>query len=232
MTIFELPSESPEYSQGGVVSERDDHPRRRRVRILLVDDHELVRTALAYLIGRFGYEVVGQASDSADAVTLWRQLRPDVTLLDLHMPGLDGIATTHAIRAIDADARIVVLSTFDWEELARRALGAGACGYLLKRVSPEVLCNCIDTVHSGGRFVMPELAQRLAISPAQPTPTERELEVLTGVSQGLCNKRIGRMLGIEEGTVKAHLKSILRKLEASSRTQAASIAIRRGLVQL
>jgi len=201
-------------------------------RVVVCDDHELVRSAFACLLERCGYAVIGQARNGIEAVEVWRELKPDVVLLDMRMPLLDGIGTVQAILATDAAARIVMLSTFDCEEHVARAFSAGARGYLLKCVSPETLCQCIEMVHAGGKFVVPELAQRLALCATAPGPTHRELEVLTGVAQGLCNKRIARGLGIEEGTVKAHLKSILRKLEASSRTQAATIAIRRGLVEV
>ena len=203
-----------------------------RARVLIADDHELVRSAIAVLLERSGYEIVAQARDGHEAVAVWRELKPDLTLLDLRMPGLDGIGAIQAIRALDSEARIVLLSTFDCDEPVQRAFRAGASGYLLKGVSPDVLCKCLDVVHAGGRFLAPELAERLAAGTNSPAPTPREIEVLTGMAQGLCNKRIARALKIEEGTVKAHVKAILRKLEAVSRTQAASIAIRRGLVEV
>ena len=202
------------------------------MRILLAESHELICSAIACLLEHCGYEVAGRTGTAADVAELWCDLRPDVLLLDLHMPGLDGIATLEAIRAEDTNARSVLLSNFDGEEIVIRSLRAGACGYLLKSGSPQMLCRCLDTVHAGGRFLSPELADRLATWSGAPTPTQREMDVLTGVARGLCNKRIGRDLGIGEGTVKAHLKSILRKLDAASRTEAALIAIRRGLVQL
>jgi two-component system NarL family response regulator len=203
-----------------------------KARLVVCDDHELVRSAFACLLERCGYQVVGQACNGVEAIEAWKELKPDVTLLDMRMPVLDGVGVVQAILSRDADARIVMLSTFDCDDHVIRAISAGARGYLLKGVSPEMLCQCIETVHAGGKFIVPELAQRLAISATAPAPTHREIEVLHGVAQGLSNKRIARVLRIEEGTVKAHLKSILRKLEASSRTQAASIAIRRGLVEV
>jgi two-component system NarL family response regulator len=205
---------------------------RSRARVLVAGQHELIRSAIACLLERRGYEVVGQAANGTEAVALWSQLRPDVALLDLRMSGQDGIATVQAIRRVDANARAILLSGFDSDEPVHLAFRAGASGYLLKDVSADVLCQCLDAVNAGKCFVTPELAQRLATRGSPPAPTPREIEVLAGVAQGLCNKRIGRVLGIEEGTVKAHLKSILRKLDAASRTQAASIAIRRGLVEL
>jgi DNA-binding NarL/FixJ family response regulator len=205
---------------------------RSSARILVAEQQGLIRSAIACLLERRGYDVVGQAATGAEAVTAWRQLRPDVTLLELRMPGLDGIAAIEAIRAIDACARIVVLSGFEGDEPVHLSFRAGASGYLPKSVSADVLFQCLDAVQAGGRFLTAEMAQHLAARAASSAPTPREMEVLTGVAKGLPNKRIGRDLGIEEGTVKAHLKSILRKLDAASRTEAASIAIRRGLVEL
>lgn len=203
-----------------------------KLRVLVADDHELIRSALACLLERCGYDVVAQARNGAEALALWREHLPDIALLDLRMPVLDGIGALDAVRRLDANARVVILSTFDCHEHVTRAFASGARGYLLKGVSLEILRQCIETVCSGGRFIVPELAQRMAINAAAPNPTHREIEVLAGVAQGLCNKRIARWLRIEESTVKAHLKNILRKLEATSRTQAATIAIRRGLVQV
>jgi len=204
----------------------------RKATVIVCDDHDLVRSALVCLLERCGYAVVGQARHGIEAVATWRELKSDILLLDMRMPVLDGIGAAQAILSMDPDARIIMLSTVDCEERVVRAFSVGARGYLLKSVSPELLCECIETVHAGGKFVVPELAQRLALCATMQGPTSRELEVLTGVAQGLCNKRIARGLGIEEGTVKAHLKNILRKLQACSRTQAASIAIRRGLVDV
>lgn len=174
---------------------------RSRARILVADHQEPIRSAVAGLLERRGYELVGLAASGAEAVDLWRQLEPDVTLLELHLPGQDGIATTEAIRAIDANARIVLLSNFDSDEPVNRAFRAGASGYLLKSASADVLCKSINVVHAGGRFLTPELAQRLATRAGPPVPTRGEIEVLSGVAQDLCNKgigraRIGRIVGI------------------------------------
>jgi DNA-binding NarL/FixJ family response regulator len=184
------------------------------------------------LLEHQGWLVVGRTSNCAEVVRLWSQLSPDILMLDLQLSGADGIVTIEAIRAIDGNARIIALSTFDADKPVSRAFRAGARGYLLKQASADTLQMCLDTVRAGETFIPSELALRLAIGTTAPTPTQREFEVLTGVARGLCNKRIGQALGIEEGTVKAHLKSILRKLDAGSRTEAASIAIRTGMVQL
>jgi len=209
-----------------------DRERPTPLRILVADDHELVRSGVACVVERCGYTVVGQAGDGIEALALWRELRPDVALLDLRMPGLDGIAAVRAIRELDTDAKLILLTSFDTADQLRRGLAAGANGYALKGISPNALCDCIETVARGGRYLTPEQAQRIAEADTSPAPSKRELEVLAGIAQGLCNKLIARELDIGEGTVKVHIKSILRKLDAASRTHAALIAIRRGLVQV
>jgi DNA-binding NarL/FixJ family response regulator len=201
-------------------------------RILVAESHELLCTALACLLERQGCLVVGRTSNGAEVVGLWNQLHPDILMLDLQLSGTDGLATIEAIRAIDGNAQIIALSSFEGDKHVTRAFRAGARGYLLKQASADTLLTCLHTVQAGEPFIPSALVLRLAIGRTAPTPTQREFEVLTGVAKGLCNKRIGQALGIEEGTVKAHLKSILRKLDADSRTEAASIAIRTGMVQL
>ena len=211
---------------------------RRSTRILIADDHELVRSGFVCLLELCGYSVVAQASNGQEAVALWRQLRPDVSLLDLRMPVLDGIGAINAIRALNPQARTVVLSTFDGEEQVTRALNAGACAYLLKATSPDALCSCIDSVHSGGQFLVPELAQRLALHSAAPSRTAsrpgrstqlteeqlspRERAVLALISQGKSNKGVARALDITAETVKSHLKRVFLKL--GSRTRAEAVA--------
>ena len=230
--------------EGGIVDRPEDmdamgdyphvspKPGAGAVRVLLGDGHELVRTALACLLERCGYEVVGLACSGPEAVELWQRLTPDVALLDLRLPVMDGIATIRAIRAMDSAARLVVLSPLNFEEPVRRAFSAGGRGYLLKTASPRALCSCLETVCRGGRFLSAELAHRIVADIGHPTPTRREIEVLGGVARGLRNKHIGKALGINEETVKTHVRSIMRKLDADSRTQAAAIAIQRGLVEL
>jgi DNA-binding NarL/FixJ family response regulator len=208
---------------------------RRSTRILIADDHEMVRSGFHCLLDRCGYSVVAQASNGQEAVALWRQLQPDVSLLDLRMPVLDGIGAINAIRALNPEARTVVLSTFDGDEQVTCALDAGARAYLLKAASPDVLCSCIDSVHSGGQFLMPELAKRLALPHAAPprTPShprqraekqmsERERAVLALISQGRSNKGVARALNITTETVKSHLKRVFIKL--GSRTRAEAVA--------
>ncbi|MDE0853406.1 MAG: response regulator transcription factor [Nevskia sp.] len=203
-----------------------------RLRVLIADGQEIVRAGLVCLLKDCGYEVVGEASSGEQAVALWQDLQPDVLLLDLHLPDTDGVDVIGRIRSMEGQARCVALTNFDGDETVRRVMRAGAAGYVLKRGATESLRLCLERVRSGGRYLPEELALRLVANHEDDLPTPRESEVLKMVAHGLCNKRIGRALGIEEGTVKAHLKSILRKLDAASRTEAASIAIRRGLVSL
>jgi DNA-binding NarL/FixJ family response regulator len=216
---------------------------RRSTRILIADDHELVRSGFVCLLDLCGYSVVAQASNGQEAVALWRQLQPDVSLLDLRMPVLDGIGAIHAIRALNSQARAVVLSTFDGDEQVTRALNAGACAYLLKSVSPDVLCGCIDAVHSGGQFLIPESTQRRALHSAAPsrTPshprctqrteeqlTPRERAVLALISQGKSNKGVARALEITSETVKSHLKRVFVKLGSRTRAEAVGRATALG----
>jgi two-component system NarL family response regulator len=204
---------------------------RRSIRILIADDHELVRSGFACLLDLCGYCVVAQASNGQEALALWRQLQPDVSLLDLRMPVLDGIGAINAIRALNPQARTVVLSTFDDDEQVACALNAGAHAYLLKAASPDVLCSCIDSVHSGRQFLVPELAQRLALHSAQRTEEQlspRERAVLALISQGKSNKGVARELDITTETVKSHLKRVFVKLGSKSRAEAVARATAMG----
>ena len=215
---------------------------RRSTRILIADDHELVRSGFVCLLDLCGYSVVAQASNGQEAVALWRQLQPDVSLLDLRMPVLDGIGAINAIRALDPQARTVVLSTFDGDEQVTCALNAGARAYLLKAASPEVLCRCIDSVHSG-EFLMPELAGRRerhsapSFTPCHPRCSTRraeeqlsprEREVLALIAEGKSNKGVARALDITAETVKSHLKRAFVKLGSRSRAEAAARATALG----
>jgi two-component system NarL family response regulator len=202
------------------------------IRVLLADDHRVVREGLAALLNNYAdIAIVAQASNGADAVQLWRELNPDVALVDLSMPVLDGVQTIAAIREFAPHARAIVLSTFDGDEDIFRAFNVGAKGYLLKDVSPAELISCIRTVHSGRVSVSPTVAEKLAGRVGSDTLTEREKGILALVARGESNKIIARDLGISEGTVKTHLKSILGKLDAMSRTEAVAIGLKRGLIR-
>ena len=202
-------------------------------RVLLADDHRLVRAGIRSLLEKIpDIEVVGEASNGREAVDLWREHRPDVTLLDLRMPELDGLGVIKEIRAVDEKARFVVLTTFDGDEDIFRAIQAGAKGYLLKDVPRDALMDCIRRVHAGETCVPVHLAMKLADRVSGETLSEREIDVLKLMALGKSNKEIGSALFISEGTVKSHLKSIFAKLNVMSRTEAVANATRRGLIQL
>ena len=209
-------------------------PRKSEViRILTVDDHPLIRDGIAALLdGLQGMELVGQASTGREAIESFRHLRPDVTLMDLRMPDMSGIEAIQVIRAEFPNARIIVLTTYKGDAQAAAALKAGAAGYLLKSLVGKELLDTISAVHAGKRRVPPEIATEIAEHVADDALTEREIEVLRRVAAGKSNKLIAAELDISEGTVKTHMKSILPKLDASDRTHAVMIALKRGILDL
>lgn len=203
------------------------------IRVLIADDHAVVRDGLAAMLSRRReFDVVGEAGDGEQAVTQALAVRPDVCLMDLQMPGLGGVGAIERIRAAWPQARILVLTTFDGDEDIFRALQAGAAGYLLKDTPRDEILAAIEAVHGGSRVIPPaiaiKLAERMTAEPLSP----RELEVLTRIKAGRSNKEIGADLGISEGTVKAHVNSLLGKLGAADRTQAVTIALQRGILHL
>ena len=203
------------------------------IRILSVDDHAVFREGIASLVQpQEDMTIVGEAANGAEAVEAYRRLRPDVTLLDIQMPVMGGLEAITAMRAIDANARIVVLTTYQGDVQALRALKAGACGYLLKSSLRHELLETIRTVHAGHRFVLPEVAQEIALHAVEEPLTAREIEVLNCIAAGGANKSIAWRLGLSEDTVKAHVRSILSKLDVSDRTQAVTTALRRGIIVL
>lgn len=204
-----------------------------KTHVLLADDHVTVREGLAAIIGRqTDMTVVGEAATGREAVDLWRKRRPDVVLLDLRMPSLDGVQAMEEIRNIDASARIIVLTTFDTDSDIARAITAGAKGYLLKDAQRDELLDCIRKVHAGETCIPPMLVAKLASSMSSEVLTSRELDVLRMLVRGKCNKEIAAGLFINETTVKSHLRSVFVKLHVLSRTEAITVACRRGLVQL
>jgi DNA-binding NarL/FixJ family response regulator len=208
------------------------------IRILIAEDHNIVRQGFIALLRLVeGFEVVAEASDGVQALALFRQHRPDVTLMDLRMPGsgggeTGGVASIKAIRREFPEARIIVLTTFDGDEDIYRALQAGARAYLLKGMTVEVLVSTIRSVHAGKSIIPPSIAQKLAERMATEQLTQREQDVLEQIVRGKSNKEIGVALDISEATVKTHINNLLGKLGVEDRTQAATAAIQRGLVQL
>jgi DNA-binding NarL/FixJ family response regulator len=210
-----------------------DVPPSSPLRLLVADDHPIVRAGLvAMLASEADMRVVCEAANGIEAVCAWREHNPDVGLVDLCMPGLDGFEAVRAIRDIAGRARLVVLTVFGGDEDVYRALQAGAAGYLLKDCGREELLACIRAVGRGQRYLQPAAASRLADRVAHATLTPRESAVLAGLARGLGNKGIARELGVAEGTVKTHVKGLLGKLGAGSRTHAVRLAQQRGLVRL
>lgn len=201
------------------------------IKVLIVDDHPVVREGLAAMINRqTDLAVVAQAADGQQAIEFFRNHKPDVTLMDLRMPGISGVEATHTICQEFPGSRIIVLTTYDGDEDIYRALQAGAKAYLLKDTYREELLEAIRAVHAGQRRVSPTLVTRLAERVASDELTSRELDVLKLVVCGKSNKEIGAVLDITEGTVKGHVNSIMSKLGVSDRTEAATTALRRGIV--
>lgn len=203
----------------------------KKISVLCVDDHPLLREGIAAVVaGEIDIELVAEATSGHEAIELYRTYEPDVTLMDLQMPGMNGIETITAIRSQFPQARFVVLTTYQGDVQALRALKAGASGYLLKSMLRKELLDTIRIVHSGGRRIPPEIAAELAEHVTQDALTEREVEVLRRVATGNSNKVIAYQLNISEATVKGHMKSVLEKLGANDRTHAVTIAMKRGFI--
>jgi DNA-binding NarL/FixJ family response regulator len=210
-----------------------ESPNAERIRVLCADDHPIVRKGIASLLANEPDTVlVGEASNGKEAVDLYRALQPDVTLIDLRMPQLDGIAATRQIRSEFPKANIIALTSYDGDQDIYQALEAGVRGYLLKETVHAEMIRAIRTVHAGKRLVPPEVAERLSEYFPQIALTPREVEVLSFVAQGLANKDIAERLGTASGTIKMHIQNILEKLGAADRTHAVTIAIRRGILHL
>ena len=204
-----------------------------RIRVLSADDHPVVRNGIAAMIANEpDIEVVAQARDGAEAVALFEAHAPDVVLMDLRMPTMDGVSAIRAIRALDPDARVVALTTFDGDTDIHRALSAGACAYLLKDALVGDLVAAIRSAVAGRRLIPPAVASRLAEFTPRVELTAREQEVLQLVADGLRNKEIARVIGRSNETVKDHMQSILQKLGARDRTQAVTLALQRGIIRL
>jgi len=204
-----------------------------KIRVLSVDDHPLLRQGIAAVVDSAADMVmVAQAATGSEAVRTFRDHLPDVTLMDLRLPDMSGIDAMIAIREMAPEARILMFTTFEGDVEVQRALAAGARGYLLKSTPPDELLRTIRLVHGGKKRVPPDVAAALAEHLNEESLTAREIEVLRHVGDGNRNRDVAERLSISEDTVKAHIKHIMEKLGASDRTQAVTIAVRRGIIQL
>jgi two-component system NarL family response regulator len=201
------------------------------IRVLIVEDHNVVRQGLVALLNVVeGLEVVGEAADGVEAIAQYRTSRPDITLVDLRLPKMSGVEVIQRIRMEAPLARLIVLTTYDGDEDIYRALKAGAKGYLLKGMTTQELIATIREVHAGKSHIPPAIAEKLAERVGTEDLTPREADVLEQIVNGKSNKEIATELGISEATVKTHINSLLSKLGVTDRTQAATAAIRRGIV--
>jgi DNA-binding NarL/FixJ family response regulator len=203
------------------------------IRVLIADDHPIVREGVVGLLARHpDIEVVGEAADGLEAVELFARLSPDITLLDMQMPALDGLGAIGRIRALAPRAAIIVLTTYPGDTLAVKALRAGASGYLLKNCIRRDLLDTVRAVHAGKKVIAPEVAQQIALHAIEDPLSEREVNILRHVAEGRSNKEIARRLSVSPDTIKADLKSAFAKLDVADRTAAVVIAARRGYIGL
>ena len=201
------------------------------IRVLVVDDHVMMRDGISVLLNRQAdMAVIGEASNGAEAITLFRRLSPDVTLMDVQMPGVGGVEAIAEIRRIAADARILVLTTYPGDANAVRALRAGAAGYLLKNGIRAELVEAIRSVHAGRRAVSADIAHELAVHALDEPLTQREIAILRLVADGHANKQIADRMNLSVETIKAQLKMIFSKLGVRDRTHAVTLAARRGYI--
>jgi DNA-binding NarL/FixJ family response regulator len=201
--------------------------------VLLVDDHPVVCSGLAAIVnGQADMQVVGIASSGREALSMFEQHRPDVTLIDLRMPEMSGVEAIRAIRKTHPTARFIVLTTYQGDQDIERALSAGAQGYLLKGMKGEMLVSSIRSVHLGLKVLPPTVLQTLEDWPFKLELSPRELDILQLIVKGLSNRQIGDALGITEGTVKWHINLLLSRLNVRDRTQAAVAALKRGIIEL
>lgn len=204
-----------------------------RIRILIVDDHPLLREGVVSLVEKQAdMVIVAEASDGKEALQLFQQHIPDITLMDLRLPGIDGINAMTSILAEFPDAKIIVLTTFSGDAQVLRALKAGARGYLLKDLLRKELLDAIRTVQAGRKRIPPEIASQIAEHASDTYLTRREIEVLQLIAAGNPNKLVADKLSVTEETIKMHVKSILSKLSANDRTHAVTIAVKRGIIEL
>lgn len=205
------------------------------IRILIADDHPVVRAGLAAMLENspeIDIEVIGQASDGREAIEQFAQLQPDIALIDLCMPEIEGVEAIETIRSRYPNAYLIVLTTFDGDEDIYRGLQAGAKAYLLKDTPRENLVACIQMVYEGKTVIPPEVGAKLAERMGSSTLSQREQGVLELMAAGMSNLEIGNTLNIAEGTVKSHINNILSKLNVTDRTQAVIVAVKRGIIHL
>lgn len=211
----------------------NDEPEKGKIRVLIADDHPLMRFGIAAMIQtQPEMDVVAQAGTSAQAVELFRQFQPGITLMDLRLPDESGVHAIRKIRAIARDARIIVLTTYEGDEDIHQALQAGAMGYIIKGMPNDVLLKALRRVHAGNRFLPPPVTSVLFGRSPDSELSQREREVLALIVGGKSNREIAEALNIKEATVKTHVSVILMRLNVSDRTQAAVEALRRGLEHL
>ncbi len=203
------------------------------IRVLIADDHPVVRTGLTSMLSvQEHVEVIGSVSNGKEALAEVIQNSPDILLLDLRMPGMDGIETLRALRELHSNTRVIILSSFEGDEDIYRAVQAGALGYLLKDTPKKQMIEAIAAVHAGKRYIHGQIASRLAERMMRSSLTVRELEILEMIAKGLTNKQIASILTISDNTVRNHVNSIMEKLEVSDRTEAATTAIQQGIIHL
>lgn len=204
-----------------------------KMKVMIVDDHPLMLVGVASIInGRSDMNVVAQTGTGEEAVNLFPKHKPDVTLMDLRLPGMSGVDAIRAIRSTNPAARFVVLTTYEGDADIHRALEAGAQGYVIKGMPYQTLVEALQRVHKGGRFLPPPVARALASRMPNSDLSAREQEVLVLLASGKCNKDIAAQLGITEATVKSHVSAILVRLDVNDRTEAVVTALQRGLVHL
>ncbi|HEY1581126.1 MAG TPA: response regulator transcription factor [Terracidiphilus sp.] len=204
-----------------------------KIRVLCVDDHPIVREGLASILGlQTDMEMIGAAGSGAEALEFFRKMQPDITLVDLRLPDMSGHELTRQILAQSSNARVIALTSFEGDADIERALAAGARGYVVKGMVREELLGAIRAVHAGKKHVHGPVAEKLAEHLGSEKLSERELQVLREMAAGKRNKEIGAELSIAEDTVKMHVKNILEKLQVSDRTEAVTVALRRGILHL
>ena len=207
--------------------------KKARIRVMVADDHPIVRSGIVSLVqGEKDLHLVAQAADGIQAIELIKKHLPDILLLDLRMPGLDGLEVISRSQSLRVHTRVIVLTTFESEQDVHQALRAGARGYLLKDTPGRELLDAVRRVHRGETCIPPRISQKLVQKMSRPELTKREVEILRLVAEGESNKAIGDKLGIAEGTVKIHVKGLLRKLHAPGRTAAVREAVHQGLIQM